>query len=491
MDGRPISDRYRLLRLIGRGGIGEVWLGHDGSLNRQVAIKLIDPKFAYNAEARSRFLREAQLAARISSAHIVQIFDHGVTSDGRPFMAMEYLVGRTLRDRLTEDGILSLDETMRVFSPLCKALESAHAEGIVHRDLKPENVFLVAGARDQGEIVKVLDFGVAKVIGLNDVPGSGTATGDLLGTPRYMSPEQARGLKTVDHRTDLWAAGVIAFECLTGVRPFEERTLGAVVAKILSGPTPVPSRAAPEAAIPPEIDAWMARALARNPSERFASAKDLAASFALAVQQSARGSAAGDDGAIRRAFDAGDFASAANLTVAQLGPEVLRYLGGQLADADLANDAFSIFCERLWSALPRFEWRSSIRTWAYVIARRALVDLQRVEGRRRRRLNPLTESHLSAVAAQVRTATLPLLRTEGKSALARLRDDLPQDDKMLLILRIDRGMSWEDLARVSLEHEAPDQADVRRESARLRKRFQLVKERLRDRARAAGLVDPD
>src|SRR6516162_10577792 len=100
-----------------------------------------------------------------------------------------------------------------------------------------------------------------------------------------MSPEQARGLKTVDHRTDLWAVGVIAFECLTGVRPFEERTLGALVAKILAGPTPVPSRIAPEAAIPPEIDSWMARALARDPSERFASAKDLASSFALAVQQ--------------------------------------------------------------------------------------------------------------------------------------------------------------------------------------------------------------
>jgi serine/threonine-protein kinase len=468
-----------------------VWLGHDGSLNREVAIKLIDPKFADDAEARSRFLREAQLAARISSSHIVQIFDHGLSNDGRPFMAMEYLRGSSLRVRLTEDGPLSLDEMMRILSPLCLALGQAHAEGIIHRDLKPENVFVVAGAEGSGEIVKILDFGVAKATGLSDSLAGGTATGDLLGTPCYMSPEQARGLKTVDHRTDLWAVGVIAFEGLTGVRPFEERTLGALVGKILAGPTPVPSRTAPEAAIPPEIDSWMARALARDPSERFASAKDLASSFALAVQQSARGSAASDDGAIRRAFEEGDLASAANLIVGQLGPEVLRYLAGQVADADLANDAFSIFCERLWSALPRFEWRSSVRTWAYVIARRALVDLRRVEGRRRRRINPLTESHLSAVAAQVRTATLPLLRTEGKSALARLRDGLSHEDRMLLILRIDRGMSWEDLARVSLESDSPDEADVRRESARLRKRFQLVKERLRERARAAGLVDPD
>jgi RNA polymerase sigma factor (sigma-70 family) len=492
MEGTPISDRYRLLRIIGKGTTGEVWLGHDGSLNREVAIKLIDPKFAENAEVRARFLREAQLAARISSAHVVQIFDHGLSSEGRPFMAMEYLVGRSLRDRLAEDGSLSLHETMRLLSPLCLALAAAHEAGLVHRDLKPENVFLVASAEGQAEGVKILDFGVAKAIGLSDSPSVGTATGDLLGTPSYMSPEQALGAKSVDHRTDIWALGVIVFECLTGVRPFEAPTLGSLVAKILTGPIPVPSRAAPEAALAPEIDAWTACALARDPSERFASAADLAASFGSAVQQSTHAPAIRDDSAIRKAFAAGDLASAANLVVGQLGAEVLRFFVAQLGDTDLANDAFSMFCERVWTALPRFEWRSSVRTWCYVIARRALVDLKRVEGRRGRRRDPLTETHLSAIAEQVRSATLPLLKTEGRRALDRLRGELPHEDKMLLVLRLDRGLAWEELARVSLANdsrdEAPNEAELRRESARLRKRFQLVKARLRERAEAEGLV---
>jgi serine/threonine-protein kinase len=487
MEGSFIAGRYRLVRRIGEGTMGEVWSAEDERTGQEVAVKLMASALADSAEAKSRFLREARLCARISSTQIAAILDHGVTDEGAPFIVMEHLVGNTLRDRLTEEGFLSVNETSRLLAGLCTALEQAHGAGVVHRDLKPENVFLV-GSGD-GECVKIIDFGVAKAADFVGSAIAATATGDLLGTPCYMSPEQAQGLKTVDHRADLWALGVIAFECMTGVRPFAAKALGPLVAQILVGPIPVPSQVAPEASIAPEIDAWMTRALARDPAVRFASAKALGDAFAVAAR-SAEGLATHvDESAVRRAFEAGDLASAMEAAVARLGPEVLRFLSGHLGDPDLADDAFSEFLQRVWSSLPRFEWRSSFRTWAYVIARRAAADVRRVEGRQRRRQMPLTESQFSAVAERVRTATLPLLKTEAKSALARLREELPHEDKMLLVLRGDRELDWKTVACVFLEDEAPGDEELRRESARLRKRYQLIRERLRERAKATGLVD--
>lgn len=281
MEGQLISDRYRLIRMLGKGGMGSVWLAEHLTLKNEVAIKLIDSQLASHPEARARFLREAQLAARIKSPHVVQIFDHGVSADGHPYIAMEYLIGMSLRDRLLARGRLTFADTARIMSHLCRALARAHEAALVHRDLKPENIFL---ARDgDGEIVKVLDFGVAKAT--DALANSGidpTRTGALLGTPFYMSPEQAQGLKTVDYRTDLWAVGVVVFECITGQRPFGAEALGPLIGKILGGPIPVPSSVAPDARIPKDIDAWMVRALARDPAARFANAKELAESFMIA-----------------------------------------------------------------------------------------------------------------------------------------------------------------------------------------------------------------
>jgi RNA polymerase sigma-70 factor (ECF subfamily) len=197
------------------------------------------------------------------------------------------------------------------------------------------------------------------------------------------------------------------------------------------------------------------------------------------------------ESAIRKAWDAGDLPAAAKEMIAQLGPEILRYLAGILIDADVADDAFSLFCERVWSSLPRFEWRCSARTWAYVIARRSAVDVMRAERGRQRRQQPLSDAPVAAIAQHVRTTTRPLLKTEARNALARLRDELPPDDRTLLVLRVDRDLPWEDLARIFLDKESPADSELRRESARLRKRFQLVKERLRERARAAGLLGND
>jgi RNA polymerase sigma-70 factor (ECF subfamily) len=196
-----------------------------------------------------------------------------------------------------------------------------------------------------------------------------------------------------------------------------------------------------------------------------------------------------NESAIRRAWEDGDIPAASTAAIEVFGPEVLRYLVGTLRDSSAADEAFSLFCERLWSALPRFEWKSSLRTWAYTIARHASIDVTRAAGRKRRREEPLSGSRASAIAARVRSATSPALRTETKSAIARLRAELPPEDRELLVLRVDRGLPWEELAGVFLGDEGASEAAVRRESARLRKRFQLVKGRLRERAKDLGIVE--
>jgi eukaryotic-like serine/threonine-protein kinase len=281
MEGQLVGGKYRLVRLLGKGGMGSVWLAEHTTLKNQVAVKLIDSELGKMEQPRARFLREAQLAARIKSAHVVQIHDHGLTDDGQPFMVMECLVGESLRDRLTTKVRLSRAETSRVVSHISRALTRAHEAGLVHRDLKPENVFIAAESDD--EIIKVLDFGVAKTTdALSDSSIDPTRTGALLGTPFYMSPEQAQGLKTVDFRTDLWALGIVVFECLTGQRPFTADALGPLIGKIMVGPIPVPSQVALDARISKDIDAWMARALARDPVQRFGSAKEMSEAFMIA-----------------------------------------------------------------------------------------------------------------------------------------------------------------------------------------------------------------
>jgi serine/threonine protein kinase len=281
MEGQLISNRYRLVRLLGQGGMGSVWLAEHTTLKNEVAVKLIDSELGQLDQPRARFLREARLAARIKSAHVVQIHDYGVTDNGQPFIAMEYLIGESLRDRLTARGRLSCVETARIVSHVSRALTRAREAGLVHRDLKPENIFIAKESDD--EIIKVLDFGVAKATdALSDSSIDPTRTGTLVGTPFYMSPEQAQGLKTLDYRTDFWAMGVVVFECLTGARPFSAEALGPLIGKIMAGRMPVPSVTAPDANLSRDVDAWVARALSRDPAGRFASAKEMSEAFMVA-----------------------------------------------------------------------------------------------------------------------------------------------------------------------------------------------------------------
>jgi eukaryotic-like serine/threonine-protein kinase len=282
MEGRVIAGRYRLSRTLGHGSMGTVWLAEHLTLRTDVAIKIMGERVLRDSSARVRFEREAHVAARLTSRHIVRVFDHGETDSGELFMAMEHLVGESLRDRLRARKRLPIPETARIVSHLCRAVIRAHEAGLVHRDLKPENIFIVR--EDDDDVVKVLDFGLAKAT--DPIPTGGadpTRTGALLGTPFYMSPEQAQGLKTIDHRSDLWTLGVVVFECLTGKRLFRAASLIGIIEKVLADPIPAPSEVAPDAGIPPELDVWMKKALSRAPDERFGSARELAESFMIAA----------------------------------------------------------------------------------------------------------------------------------------------------------------------------------------------------------------
>ncbi len=283
-----VAGKYELVRLIGRGGMGSVWEGRHSSLGTRVAIKFIEAEYAASNEARARFDNEARAAATIQSKHAIQIFDHGVTESGRPYIVMEMLVGEPLDRRIDRVGRMSLQETARILGQVCRALQRAHDSGIIHRDLKPENIFLVRSPDDDDEVAKVLDFGIAKMAPPPGQQGvsSSTKTGAVLGTPYYMSPEQARGLRNVDHRTDLWSLGVIAYKCTIGVLPFEGESVGDLLVKICTSPVPVPSHVVQ--GLPTTFDAWFMRALDREPDRRFSSASELSEGLAFAAGLSVR-----------------------------------------------------------------------------------------------------------------------------------------------------------------------------------------------------------
>lgn len=268
-----VADKYRVTRLIGRGGMGSVWEGVHVTLGNRVAVKFIDADYAESDEARTRFENEARAAARLQSKYVVQVFDYGVMPDGRPFIVMEYLSGESLDARLERLGKLTVEDTTRIITQVSRALAKAHAAGIVHRDLKLENVFLVHDEDDAADIAKVVDFGIAKFTDTAMGVSSLTRTGSVLGTPYYMSPEQARGLRSVDFRSDLWSLGVIAFRCVTGRYPFEGEAIGDLLVKICTAPLPKPSA---YTAVPQGFDDWFEKAMQREPALRFASASELA-----------------------------------------------------------------------------------------------------------------------------------------------------------------------------------------------------------------------
>lgn len=311
-----IAERFKLNRLIGRGGMGSVWHATHLGLDIPCAVKFIEGEISGKSEAHMRFEREAKAAAQLRSPHVVQILDHGVF-DGTPYIAMELLDGEDLGVRVGRMGRMAPNDVALILVQVCRALSKAHAAGIVHRDLKPDNIFLVRD--DDREIAKVLDFGIAKAGG-NTIEGSATKTGSMLGTPYYMSPEQAQGTRDVDHRSDLWSLAVIAYQCITGHLPFESEALGDLLVKIIVSPIPVPSEVCRD--LPPRFDAWWAKAASREPAGRFQTAREFAESLTLACGVTYMTDGEGNTGVFRPNFGSltGEPSSGSPVVLAGGGP---------------------------------------------------------------------------------------------------------------------------------------------------------------------------
>jgi serine/threonine-protein kinase len=270
--GQIIAKGISLSRPLGQGGMGAVWLADHLTLETEVVVKFMHEALGEDAGSRERFSREAVAASQVKSPHVVQTFDHGVTPEGVAFIVMEKLEGQDLAHRI-EQGVLSPKEAALIMTQTCRALGRAHQVGIVHRDIKPDNIFLCDVGADE-PFVKLLDFGIAR--SMNPKLDNKTRTGAMMGTPYYMSPEQFAGTKDIDHRTDLWSMGIVAYECLTGKRPFDADTIGGLAIAVHSGSFPVPSLIRPDLAA---FDPWFLKACARNMADRFQSAKEFADAF--------------------------------------------------------------------------------------------------------------------------------------------------------------------------------------------------------------------
>jgi hypothetical protein len=263
--GSVIADRYKLVRQIGEGGWGVVYEAEHLRLGHKVAVKVLRDFVAFDAEAVARFHREAQAVTAIAHPNIVQVIDFGDLPDGAPFMVLEHLEGTDWGAVLEREGPQPLDAVARVLVDVCRALSAAHAKGIVHRDLKPANIFLTAHG------VKVLDFGISKFAGPSD--SYLTQSGKMIGTPRYMSPEQCEARRDIDHRSDIFALGVLLYRALAGRVPFDAESHVAVVSKIVSAEPEPLAKLRPN--LPNDVAALAHRMLAKNRDDRPQSCREI------------------------------------------------------------------------------------------------------------------------------------------------------------------------------------------------------------------------
>jgi serine/threonine-protein kinase len=277
--GDVFGGKYRIVRQLGEGGMGTVWEGRHTVIGRRVAIKLLHESLASQPEVQARFRREAQAAAAIGSEHIVDVEDVGFTPDGVPYLVMEYLEGRNLFEILKREGPFEPSRAACYLIQACRALAMAHERGIVHRDLKPENLFLTV-REDGAPWIKVIDFGIAKLVASVSTESESrlTAMGTALGTPYYMSPEQIRGAKELDHRADVYSMGVILYELLTGKRPFAGATVNDLIIAIATEEPVPPRKHRPD--LDWRLEGVILRAIERDPGDRFLSIAELAAALA-------------------------------------------------------------------------------------------------------------------------------------------------------------------------------------------------------------------
>jgi len=267
---------FRITRLLGAGGMGQVYRAVNPSIGSQVAIKLLSPAFVRSKPAVERFFAEARAMNLIRHEHIVNVLDLAMLPDGRPYITMEYLEGRPLSALLREHSVPGLGWLARYFIEVLDALAAAHQSGIIHRDIKPDNLWVTP----QGH-AKVLDFGIAKLKPSTDVGTPETHTGALMGTPHYMSPEQAAA-KPVDHKSDIYSLAVVLYECVTGVKPFDAPSLFELLRQHIEHPPVPPSQLS--GLLPPAYEQVILRALHKDPSLRFASAAEMGAALEVAAR---------------------------------------------------------------------------------------------------------------------------------------------------------------------------------------------------------------
>ncbi len=265
--GQVLADRYRVLDLIGKGGMGKVYLAEHVALGKRVAVKVLNPAYTHRPDQVKRFLREAQAASTIGHENVIDVIDFGEMPNGSVFFAMEHLQGEDL-GKLLKRGPLQWSRARRILLQICRALQAAHARGIIHRDMKPENCFIIHrnGMRD---FVKVLDFGIAKFLEENrQVSHTLTQAGALIGTPEYMAPEQVQG-EPADVRMDIYALGCIMYQLLTGQLPFSDKTMFGVLSQQVNVRPVPPRQLTPEADIPPEVETIILKAMEKERPNRF------------------------------------------------------------------------------------------------------------------------------------------------------------------------------------------------------------------------------
>ncbi|MBW2527652.1 MAG: serine/threonine protein kinase [Deltaproteobacteria bacterium] len=282
--GSMLTESLRIERPLKEGGVGNLWVCQDIAEGKPKAVKFLSEDMVrLSPEALKRFQREAKAAIALRGPHIIETHDFGTMEDGTPYIVMELLEGESLGERLERTGLMSPAHVAAIVEQVADALQTAHDQGLVHRDIKPDNIFLVQNEHDAPGAppsIKVLDFGTVKQIRQRS-DSLLTATGMIVGTPEYMSPEQVFAAKDIDHRADIWGLGAVAYHALTGRLPFEADSPHALVLVIANAELQPPTTVNPQ--LPPALDGWFARAMARSPTDRFASASETAAAFAEAA----------------------------------------------------------------------------------------------------------------------------------------------------------------------------------------------------------------
>jgi len=300
--GQVVADRYHVLRKLGEGGMGQVYLAEHVKMGRRSAIKVMNPSMVHDPDAVSRFNREAANASRITHPNVCAIYDFGETADGTIYLAMEFIEGEPLTSLLERDGALSPLRAAHIFVQVAEALQAAHDLGIVHRDLKPDNIMLARG-RDGGDVVKVVDFGIAKAVGGGDDSQKVTKTGLVVGTPEFMSPEQLAGDK-LDGRSDIYSLALVLYKMLTGKLPFEATTVQETMIKRLTDDPLTLAAVRPDRTFPAGLQETLDAALTRSPGDRYQSAAKFANDVA-AVTGLGRGTGAASHLPATRAGDEG------------------------------------------------------------------------------------------------------------------------------------------------------------------------------------------